>query len=276
MPAKSSFESERLRAFYGVQEARLVRQGKLRQDYAPSDAPVNADVLVRNFRKIALFNEYRTDTDELVQETTTSHLRRWAKPIKAGIYFGPSVPRAQRQSMTKEVRSFAGRLSSVTGVPFSFTSLEAANFLILVLNRDEQISEPRKLARRARKLDPRTVINIETLPDEFYCAAFSEVNNLPPRDYSGAVVVIKAEVGPIKQVGCIQEEMSQAMGLINDDNSVRPSIFNDDDEFATLTRHDELLLKMLYDPRLHHEITPATQSPVLRQVASDVMAQTRF
>ena len=40
------------------------------------------------------------------------------------------------------------------------------------------------------------------------------------------------------------------MGLANDSPDARPSVFNDDEEFAFLTRHDELLLKMLYDPRL--------------------------
>jgi hypothetical protein len=38
------------------------------------------------------------------------------------------------------------------------------------------------------------------------------------------------------------------MGLANDSRQARPSIFNDDQEFALLTGHDELLLTILYDP----------------------------
>ena len=40
------------------------------------------------------------------------------------------------------------------------------------------------------------------------------------------------------------------MGLPNDSPEARPSLFNDDLEFALLTEHDAVLLRMLYDPRL--------------------------
>ena len=40
------------------------------------------------------------------------------------------------------------------------------------------------------------------------------------------------------------------MGLPNDSPEARPSLFNDDLEFALLTEHDAILLRMLYDPRL--------------------------
>ena len=50
----------------------------------------------------------------------------------------------------------------------------------------------------------------------------------------------------------------------------RPSIFNDDDEFALLTRHDELLLEMLYDPRLRPGMTAAEAMPIVRVMAAEL------
>ncbi len=48
-------------------------------------------------------------------------------------------------------------------------------------------------------------------------------------------------------------------------------MFNDDDEFALLTRHDELLLKMLYDPRLHAGMTAEEATPVAREIANELL-----
>jgi len=73
------------------------------------------------------------------------------------------------------------------------------------------------------------------------------------------------------RLSCIHEEMAQAMGLANDSPTARPSIFNDDEEFALLTRHDELLLKMLYDRRLRLGMTPLQARPLLPAIAEDVL-----
>ncbi len=72
-----------------------------------------------------------------------------------------------------------------------------------------------------------------------------------PNTYTAAVALIRAENPDLLRLSCIHEELAQGLGLANDSPAARPSIFNDDDEFALLTTHDEKLLQMLYDPRLH-------------------------
>ena len=62
--------------------------------------------------------------------------------------------------------------------------------------------------------------------------------------------MIRAEHPDLLRLSCLHEEIAQGLGLSNDSPAARPSIFNDDEEFALLTRHDELLLTMLYDPRM--------------------------
>ncbi|MFT7253735.1 MAG: hypothetical protein ACI81Q_001152, partial [Paracoccaceae bacterium] len=52
----------------------------------------------------------------------------------------------------------------------------------------------------------------------------------------------------------------------------RPSIFNDDEEFALLTTHDELLLRILYDPRLSPGMQPDQARPILRVIAQGLVA----
>ena len=64
------------------------------------------------------------------------------------------------------------------------------------------------------------------------------------------------------------------MGLTNDSPAARPSIFNDDDEFALLTTHDEMLLAMLYDNRLSIGISAEQARPIVRQMAREQLGAT--
>ena len=64
--------------------------------------------------------------------------------------------------------------------------------------------------------------------------------------------------------------MAQTLGLSNDSHLARPSIFNDDDEFATLTEFDEILLKILYDERLEIGMTLRNSSEILRTIANEI------
>jgi hypothetical protein len=72
-------------------------------------------------------------------------------------------------------------------------------------------------------------------------------------------------------MSCLHEEMAQALGLPNDSPTARPSIFNDDEEFALLTRHDELLLRILYDRRLQPGMTKKQAVPIVRQIAAELL-----
>ncbi|MCP4818328.1 MAG: DUF2927 domain-containing protein, partial [Shimia sp.] len=62
---------------------------------------------------------------------------------------------------------------------------------------------------------------------------------------------------------------AQGLGLPNDDPKARPSIFNDDDEFALLTTHDEMLLHMLYDQRLSAGMTVDEARPIIYILARE-------
>jgi hypothetical protein len=58
------------------------------------------------------------------------------------------------------------------------------------------------------------------------------------------------------------------MGLANDSPEARPSVFNDDEEYALLTTHDEMLLAILYDPRLKAGMGAAEAMPIVREIAA--------
>ena len=109
------------------------------------------------------------------------------------------------------------------------------------------------------------------LPRDQLCivVAFSEGD---ASSYSRAIAIIRGEHPDLLRTSCIHEELAQGLGLANDSPQARPSIFNDDEEFGLLTTHDELLLKILYDPRLRIGMSAAEAAPIARQIAREIMA----
>ena len=72
----------------------------------------------------------------------------------------------------------------------------------------------------------------------------------------------------------MHEEVAQGLGLANDSAAARQSIFNDDEEFALLTSHDEFLLRMLYDPRLKTGMSAQQALPIVRRIAAELTGGT--
>ena len=72
------------------------------------------------------------------------------------------------------------------------------------------------------------------------------------------------------RIACFHEEIAQSLGLTNDSHLARPSIFNDDDEFATLTKLDKILLQILYDNRLYSGVSRQNSSKIVRKIAKDI------
>ena len=103
-----------------------------------------------------------------------------------------------------------------------------------------------------------------------YCAVAAYAAGPSSNTYTAAVAVIRTENPDLLRLSCIHEELAQGMGLANDSPAARPSIFNDDDEFALLTRHDEQLLTMLYDPRLTPGMTANEARPIVREIALEM------
>ncbi len=266
-----SAESRALARYYANVQARLLSRGMLRTDDGGADTAFDARQLAANFERIALFDEYVLTRGRFLPEQTPSHLRRWERPIRMQIAFGDSVSTEQRARDRAAVEAHAERLSAISGVRITQT-VSQPNFLVLFLNLDEQRSFGPELRRLMPRVSPVVVEEIETSPRDIFCVAYAMAEEAGGASYTGAVVLIKAEHPDLMRLSCIHEELAQAMGLANDSPQVRPSIFNDDEEFALMTRHDELLLRILYDKRLRVGMTPDAARPMVRRIAEELMA----
>ena len=115
---------------------------------------------------------------------------------------------------------------------------------------------------------------VRELSDDTYCAVAAYAGGEDAYVYTAAVAVIRAENPDLLRLSCIHEELAQGLGLANDSPEARPSIFNDDDEFALLTSHDEALLAMLYDDRLTPGMSLEEARPVVRTLAREKTGET--
>jgi hypothetical protein len=264
VPAEPSVLSRDLETFYTRVEANLKAQGLLRTDGGLQDAAYGPEDLVRNFEKIALFEEYANVGGRIVARETESRLHRWEQPVLVELEFGPRTPAAKVNRDRVSVAALSARLARVTGHPVRIVR-GGGNFHVFVVTEDDR----RQLGPRLRSIIPGisqgaldTVID---MPRSTYCLVFA----WDPNDdgaYEKAVAVIRAEHPDLLRLSCLHEEMAQGMGLSNDSPEARPSVFNDDEEFALLTPHDEAVLRILYDSRLRAGMSASEAMPIVREI----------
>ena len=265
-----SFESIQLEKYYNRTSQRLRARGLLRTDKGRLDSLYSTQNLIENFEKIALYNEYIIKNNEFIPQEKESNLKRWNRAIKINIIHGENSSNKQIKIDKKNISIFTRRLASITGLEMSISEVNA-NFIILFLDLDERRDFGQKLSQLMPQLTPAMIKTITSSPRSTFCSAFSLSE--PPKnyEYTAALVLIKSEHSKVMRKSCIHEEMAQSLGLTNDSKSARPSIFNDDEEFALLTRHDELLLKILYDKRLQPGMNNKIALPIVRQIAEELM-----
>ena len=265
-----SFESIQLEKYYNRTSQRLRARGLLRTDKGRLDSLYSTQNLIENFEKIALYNEYIIKNNEFIPQEKESNLKRWNRAIKINIIHGENSSNKQIKIDKKNISIFTRRLASITGLEMSISKVNA-NFIILFLDLDERRDFGQKLSQLMPQLTPAMIKTITSSPRSTFCSAFSLSE--PPKnyEYTAALVLIKSEHSKVMRKSCIHEEMAQSLGLTNDSKSARPSIFNDDEEFALLTRHDELLLKILYDKRLKPGMNNKIALPIVRQIAEELM-----
>ncbi|RJE89512.1 DUF2927 domain-containing protein [Paracoccus onubensis] len=263
--------SQSRRSYYSEVEQRLLAAGRLRQDRIPADIPINAESLTQDFIQIALRDEYDSNGVQNPQGAeAAASLRRWEQPVSIKIAFGPSSDVAVRREIRGEVAAYSARLAETSGHTVGTTEGNG-NFTLLVLAEEERHNIGQYLRDIAPSIPSHDVTTLGRLSPDIYCTvfAYSQGNSY---SYAHAVALIRAELPPLLRLSCIHEELAQGMGLANDSPTVRPSIFNDDEEFALLTRHDELLLRILYDPRLRPGMTEEEAAPIVRTIAGELLA----
>lgn len=230
---------------------------RFRTERAPADALFGPADLERAFMAAAFTPEPGAAPLEALRAGEL-RLSRWVGPIR----FRVDGDRATRADRTA-ARRVAAELARVTGLSISEAqSAQSANLSILVNSA---------LVRRrvADSLSSRVWYGASAAPayltaDAAPCIAVIDTETPLGGAIRGATILIQAELrGPAREA-CLEEEFAQSLGLFHDSPAARPSIFNDDQEFARLTDHDAQLLRLLYAPALRPGLSAAQTRPIVR------------
>ncbi|GAB1364244.1 DUF2927 domain-containing protein [Rhodobacter sp.] len=262
-------KSAAARAYFAQVQQALLSQGLLRTDGGGADTPFTDRMLTDNFLQIAMFDEYSRGAGGFVQAETPSILRKWAGPVRVGLRFGASVPPDRQATDRARVASYLARLSQITGHPISLSD-SAPNFWVHVVSEDEREAMGPALQAALPGLSAGDIADVTHMPRTTYCLvyALSEGNS---GNYTRAVAVIRAEHPDLLRQSCFHEEIAQGLGLANDSPRARPSIFNDDEEFALLTRMDEMMLRILYNPALRAGMKIDEARPIVKRLAEGML-----
>jgi hypothetical protein len=258
--------SQAARQHYAKVQANLLARGLMRTDSGSTDAPFTDRMLADNFVRVALYDEYIRSDRGLVAQPVQSRLRRWDQPVRVSLRFGDSVPADRQAADRARVASFLGRLQAISGHPIRLSEVQP-NFFIYVVSEDERQALGPTIRALLPGLGPADVAGITDMPRATYCLVYA-ISGGTGSAYTTALAVIRAEHPDLMRLSCLHEEITQGLGLANDSPSARPSIFNDDEEFALLTPMDELMLKMLYDPRLTPGMTEVEARPIVDSLAT--------
>jgi len=238
------------RELFASYQARMQAIGYLRTDAEAADIPFTNDQLARNFQRIAFFT-YPGDTERIAKPLT-----RWQGPIRYAV-LGTDGDQT-------EVDALMRRLARLTGLDIRPARPGRANFVVVAYDDTEQA-----LAAQAVEEQDQRQFMIEFFEEIFDCGAITAWSEDDPV-IRQALVYLHGDLEGLYRTLCFHEEIAQSLGLFNDDPEVRPSIFNDDDQFALLTTHDELLLRILDDPRLRAGMRPDEAMPLVARIIADL------
>ncbi|KUF09211.1 DUF2927 domain-containing protein [Pseudoponticoccus marisrubri] len=264
-----SAASQALAQYYARVQNDLLARGLLRTDGGGPDTAFTDTMLVRNFAAIALEEEYVRGEGLRPSGGAASAIKKWLQPVRMTVEFGPRVPEDQHAFDRAQVSSFAARLARVTGHPITMTDSDP-NFHVLFMSEDDSDRIAPRIQQIVPDVNPSALRIFNNLPRSIHCLVVAFSDTPGGYSYGTAIAVIRSEHPELLRRSCIHEEVAQGMGLGNDDPRARPSIFNDDDEFALLTTHDEMLLKILYDPRLTPGMRAEQALPIVQARAAEL------
>ncbi|MEQ5871526.1 DUF2927 domain-containing protein [Sagittula sp. NFXS13] len=260
--------SRPMAAYYRRVQADLLAQGLLRTDGGGPDSPFTDTMLVRHFMAIALEEEYvRGQGLRPSGANATSAVKKWTQPVRMTTEFTPNVPSDQRAWDEAQVSQYAKRLGGITGHPITVSD-QNPNFHVIFTAQDDHALVADRIREIVPGVNPTALNLFRNLPRGIHCLVVAFATENGGYDYGNAIAVIRSEHPELMRRSCVHEEIAQGLGLTNDSPQARPTIFNDDDEFALLTRHDELLLQILYDPALTPGMSAEDALPIVRRKAA--------
>ncbi len=197
--------------------------------------PSSADVVGRpSVDRIAALFESVVFGSEIDPRLASPVIAKWQGPVRLAVQ-GKPKPRH-----LDFLRRHAATLSGLTGVSIEpVEEREAANVNVVFVPRAQ-------MSKIKIGGVPEDLIRKLAGPGGCYFVSWQK----PPGTIIGAVIVANTDRDIAEINHCLLEELTQSLGMPNDTDILRPSIFSDHDKLTDLSRSDVIVVRTLYDPRL--------------------------
>ncbi len=217
---------------------------------AASDS-FSTEEILRGFEKTVFGLEYRS------WSWRPYLVKKFTQPVR---FYVHNLSRRDRKAVVhrfvREIdRRIGGLKTSITNDP------AAANFEVYVVDRSQYVSVvQRDIYKNDRaKVPGRCLVRVVSGRDGI--------------KRSSAVIV--SDEGEFLFKRCLVEEILQGLGPMNDDKALTHSVFNDASRHSRFTVFDQIILNMLYDPRIRPGMSMKQTKPILPLVARDARRRVR-
>lgn len=197
---------------------------------------------------------------ELQVGPRVDRIRKFDGPVR--VFIDNRGTPARRGLMEAVIRDIGARVEHLDIAVV--TTRQDSNFVvILVPKRDFQRTILSRYGRaRARQIEQK--LNPECLSGISKDAEFR---------IRRAEVILPADADEFRFYDCAYEEALQALGAINDDNSVSWTMFNDDVQMGFFDVYDQYLLNIIYDPRIRAGMDKETAGRLLPDIVASIRAR---
>jgi hypothetical protein len=190
---------------------------------------------------------------ELQFDQRAERIRKFDEPVRVFVINrGMSDRRADLAAIIADIRAHVAHLDLALT-----DDRHAANFVVTLVQR-------RDLAQTIRSYygaDKAKQIQHALAPE-----CLSGIGKDRSYRIRRAEAILPVDAGDFSFYDCAYEEVLQGLGIINDDNSVPWTMFNDDVQMGFFDRYDQYLVNILYDPRIRPGMTKSAVDALLPEV----------
>lgn len=231
----------------------------------PPAADPDEEALLADFRWVAYGSEGPVLGSDGSRRPRGDHLAKWDGPIRYALVG------VQDDAQRAAAAAHFADLAKLTGLTIAEAPAAAANFLVFYAD------DPFEAARRHRALYVSHLANprsfdalLAQMKPRATCFGFLWGGWPSGQGIDFAVTFIRTDRGARTVQGCLVQETTQALGLINDLDLDAPSAFTDSGEHVELTELDRLMIRLLYHPHLKPGMGWTEAGPLARTALRDL------
>ena len=225
-------------------------------DLAPDPAEA---ALLDDFRRVAYGSERPVLGTDGAARPRRDHLAKWEGPIRAALIG------TDRADYRAAARRHLSDLAALTGLAVAEVPAGEANLLIVFAEDPFAAARANRHRFDHRIADPASFdALLARMEQSATCFGFLWGGWPSGQGIDFAAVFLRTDRGARTVEGCLVQETTQVLGLMNDLDPGTDSVFGDSGEHVALTERDRLMLRLLYDPGLKPGMGWAEAEPLAR------------